>query len=151
MNFVGRGGGRGMGQYTGWIIDQLESEVEVLVEQRVIEPQSTWVGLWSNVHWLQGQSLVQVGVAIQDSYTVPINRVMAVPGLLCQCWVCTVTRLHGLVVLPQSLVKVAFLEPPACTLHDLATIVWGNHGCYSFSWHPTVLKQASHLLSCMSN
>ena len=35
---LGGGGGK-LGQYTGWIIDQLESEVGVLVEQRVIESQ----------------------------------------------------------------------------------------------------------------
>ena len=39
-----------MGQYTRWIIDQVEGEVGVLVEQRVIESQSPWVELRSNVH-----------------------------------------------------------------------------------------------------
>ena len=61
------------------------------------------------MHRLQGQSLVQVGVAIQDSYVVPVDRVMAAPGMLCQCRVCTVTRLHCPAVLPQSLV-----ELPSC-------------------------------------
>ena len=49
-NWGGGGGGAKKGQYTGWIIDQLESEVGVLVEQRVIDSQSPWVKLRSTVH-----------------------------------------------------------------------------------------------------
>ena len=40
------------------------------------------VRLRPNVYRFQGQPLVQVEVAIQYPYVVPVNRVMAAPGML---------------------------------------------------------------------
>ena len=40
------------------------------------------VRLWPTVYRFQGQPLVQVEVAIQYPYVVPVNRVMAAPGML---------------------------------------------------------------------
>ena len=45
-------------------------------------------------------------MAIQDPYVVPVDRVMASPGMLSQCQVCTVTCPE---VLSQTLV-----ELPSC-------------------------------------
>ena len=63
--------------------------------------------LFTGLDVTHGQSLVQVGVAIQDCYVLPVDRVMAVPGVLCQCRVHTNTQLHCLVVLLQLLVELS--------------------------------------------
>ena len=100
-------GGKAKWSSKGWIINKLESEVVVLFEQVVIDlkhgPKVSVYRVGCDPWAVSGTG----GVAIQDCYVLPVDRVMAVPGVLCQCRVHTNTQLHCLVVLLQLLVELS--------------------------------------------